>query len=428
MDAGFNPNANDLVFSVEVQPDGKVLIGGTFTAMGGIARNRIARVNADGTLDTGFDPNANDPIYNVRAQADGKVLLAGFFTTLQPNGAAVSTTRNHIARVNADGTLDTGFDPNLNAYVSCVAVQTDGRMLLGGQFTTLQPNGAAAPTTRNHIARLNADGTLDTGFNPNPNSTVLSIALQADGRVLLGGGFTTLQPNGAPASVSRNLFARLHNDPATQSLTIPSASRVEWLRGGASPETQTVTFELTTNRGLSYSALGVGTRISGGWERTGLGLPASGWIRARARTTGCSRDGSGGLVERITAYGPDTTAIEFWRQFYFGSPANTGFGADTFDFDLDGLPNLVEFAFGLDPTNASSVQLPQIQASGGNFILSFTTPVGVSGIIYNAEWSATLEPGSWTPIADTGIAPQHLFSVPMPVDGKIFMRFIITNP
>ena len=158
-----------------VQADGKVLLGGNFTtlqpngAASATTRNHIARVNADGTLDTGFNPNANDYVYSVAVQADGKVLLGGDFTTLQPNGAASPTTRNRIARVNADGTLDTGFNPNANGTVYSVAVQADGKVLLGGNFTTLQPNGAASPTTRNRIARVNADGTLDTGFDPNAN-------------------------------------------------------------------------------------------------------------------------------------------------------------------------------------------------------------------------------------------------------------------
>jgi len=86
---------------------------------------------------------------------------------LQPNGAASPTTRNGIARVNADGSLDPGFDPNANNSVNCVTLQTDGKILLGGPFTILQPNGAAAPTKRSNVARINGDGTLDTAFDPN---------------------------------------------------------------------------------------------------------------------------------------------------------------------------------------------------------------------------------------------------------------------
>jgi hypothetical protein len=77
---------------------------------------------------------------------------------------------------------------------------------------------------------------------------------------------------------------------------------VEWLRGGASPEAQDVAFDLSTDRGTTWKALGAGTRISGGWEKTGLSLPTSGLVRARARVI-CGRyNGSSGLVETVTAY------------------------------------------------------------------------------------------------------------------------------
>ncbi len=92
------------------------------------------------------------------------------------------------AAVRGQSALD-GFDPNANGAVRVVVVQPDGKILIGGDFTTLSPNGGA-PVTRNRIARLNPDGTLDTAFNPNANGTVYSIAVQADGKILVGGAFT----------------------------------------------------------------------------------------------------------------------------------------------------------------------------------------------------------------------------------------------
>src|SRR3989440_13062283 len=86
---------------------------------------------------------------------------------------------------NAQTAVDS-FDPNANGPVRVVVVQADGKILIGGDFTTLSPNGGPA-VTRNHIARLNPDGTLDTAFNPNANDSVLSIVVQADGKILAGG-------------------------------------------------------------------------------------------------------------------------------------------------------------------------------------------------------------------------------------------------
>src|SRR5947209_6706449 len=95
---GFDPNANGNVYVVVVQPDGKILIGGTFTTVLGVARNNIARLNPDGTLDTAFNPNANSYVGSIAVQADGKILAGGTF-----NGASSigGQPRNHIARLDA---------------------------------------------------------------------------------------------------------------------------------------------------------------------------------------------------------------------------------------------------------------------------------------------------------------------------------------
>src|SRR5436853_1336483 len=106
-----------------------------------------------------------------------------------------------VAAVCGQSALD-GFDPNANGIVYVVVVQPDGKILIGGDFTTPSPNGGAA-VTRNRIARLNPDGTLD-GFNPNANGTVLSIAVQADGKILAGGTFTNI------GGQTRNNIARLN--------------------------------------------------------------------------------------------------------------------------------------------------------------------------------------------------------------------------
>src|SRR5450759_4462783 len=123
----------------------------------------------------GFDPNANGSVRVVVVQPDGKVLIGGDFTTLSPNGG-VAVTRNRIARLNPDGTLDTAFDPNANSSVYSIAVQADGKILAGGDFNGANSIGGQ---TRNRIARLDATTGLADSFDPNANNVVLSIAVQA---------------------------------------------------------------------------------------------------------------------------------------------------------------------------------------------------------------------------------------------------------
>ncbi len=201
-DTGFDPGtgADDYLLSTAVQADGKIIIGGNFSIYNGTVRGRIARLNGDGTLDTAFDPGtgANGVIYSTTLQSDGKIIIGGNFTYY--NG----TARNHIARLNADGSLDTGFNPGTGAnnLINCTTFQPDGKILIGGDFTSY--NG----TARNCIARLNADGSSDTGFNPGTgaNNYINTITLQPDGKVVIGGNFTSYN------STARNRIARLNAD------------------------------------------------------------------------------------------------------------------------------------------------------------------------------------------------------------------------
>src|SRR5437868_11146193 len=121
------------------------------TLVGLVLAGGAAAVRGQSALD-GFDPNANGTVRVVVVQSDGKILLGGDFTTLAPNGGK-TVTRNHIARLNPDGTLDTAFNPSatgINTTVNAIAVQTDGKVLVGGNFN------AVGGQTRNNIARLDA--------------------------------------------------------------------------------------------------------------------------------------------------------------------------------------------------------------------------------------------------------------------------------
>jgi uncharacterized delta-60 repeat protein len=185
------PGANSTIFSIAVQSDGKILLGGAFTTWNGTTVNRIVRLNSDGTRDAAFTTNAgtaaNNIVYSIAVQTDGKILVGGAFTTW--NG----TTVNRIVRLNSDGTRDAAFTTNAgtaaNGTVDSIAVQSDGKILLGGNFTTWDG------TTVNRIVRLNSDGTRDTAFTTNAgtaaNNSVVSIAVQSDGKIVVVGRFTT---------------------------------------------------------------------------------------------------------------------------------------------------------------------------------------------------------------------------------------------
>jgi len=202
LDATFNSGsgANATATCLALQADGKVLLGGAFTSYNGTTRGYIARLNTDGSLDMTFNSSvgAGSTIQAIAVQPDGKILIAGAFSTY--NG----TNRNRIARLNADGSLDAGFNPGTGAnnLIYAMALQSDGKVLIGGQFTAV--NG----TSLNRIARLNANGSLDLSFTPGtgPDNTVWAIAVQPNGKAIIAGEFTQYN------SISRSRIARLNTD------------------------------------------------------------------------------------------------------------------------------------------------------------------------------------------------------------------------
>lgn len=136
----------------------------------------------------------------------------------------------------------------------------------------------------------------------------------------------------------------------------------------------------------------------------------------------------GGTGNDVVLKGP-YTALENWRLLHFGSIANSGAGADTNDPAKDGIPNLAKFAFGLNPAQNSTGPLPAAHVSGPNFMVSFTKPAGVTGVTYSAEWSTTLQPGSWTTLPDTYPAEDgYTFTVPIGSNTAMFMRLRVTSP
>ena len=141
------------------------------------------------------------------------------------------------------------------------------------------------------------------------------------------------------------------------------------------------------------------------------------------------RAGSGSNAHHSVAQvAAGMTAQEYWRQAYFGDFSNNNGGYDLNDFDQDGILNLVEYAFGLNPTRNSAGQLPQAQRIANNWVITFTQSTGVSGVTYAAEWSATLQASDWHSIPDTGSGNQHVFSMPVDTNSALFTRLRVTNP
>ena len=198
VDLSFDPGSgvNGTVTAVAVQPDGKVIIGGQFTTVKGLARPNLARLNADGSADPTFNSGTVTigDFKSLALQSDGKVLIVGTSYTLDGN------FYGQAARLNSDGSLDNGFLPHSeNTYpygseLTAVVVQPDGKVLLGGYFNWRYVDGEGFIYYYPYslLIRLNTNGTLDSSFagaTGNYRGSISCMALQPDGKVLIGGDF-----------------------------------------------------------------------------------------------------------------------------------------------------------------------------------------------------------------------------------------------
>ncbi len=376
LDATFDPGtgASADVSAIALQPDGKIIIGGTFTTYNGTTRNRIARLNADGSLDVTFDPGsgANNLVGAITLQSDGKIIIGGTFTTY--NG----TTINRIARLNADGSLDADFNPGTGANngVTAIVLQSDGKMIIGGNFTTYNGTG------RNRVARLNADGTLDTSFNlgTGANNPVNAIALQPDGKIVIGGAFISY--NG----VSQVRIARLNAD--------------------GSPDTGFNPFSLGANNLVRTIALQPDGKIIIGGDFTSYNDAGRNRI-ARLNTNG-SLDigfdpgtGASGIVYAIALQSNGKAIIGGQFVSYNGTGRNRvariltedvlpeWTGAVSTDWNTAG-----NWANNAVPTATDDVTIPDVSGGSGNFPIVNVADAETNGLTVQAGATLTVTSGN----------------------------------
>ncbi len=188
IDTSFNlgGDANNNIYAVAEQTDGKIYAGGDFTTIGGVTRNRIARLNPDGGVDTSFDPGSgfNGVVNDIVMQPNGLILVAGNFSTYKGSPCA------SVVRINPDASLDGSFDAtgNVGSSTSVIALQSDGKILAGGW---------------NSLTRLDAGGGTDSGFAQptlvasGGTPSVSTINVQADGKIIVGGSFSDYSSSGA---------------------------------------------------------------------------------------------------------------------------------------------------------------------------------------------------------------------------------------
>ena len=435
---------------VAVQSSKKIIVGGA-----GLVVSRdfaVMRCLENGTLDTSFGTGGvtttdiqsgfNDQVYAMALQTNDRIILAGSYRT---NVALV--------RYLADGALDPGFGTGGKVFnpatttteevANAVVVQGDDRIVIAGYSRT-------GSNTDFLVARYLSTGAPDTTFGTggkviapvglgNTSDVANSVVVLSSGKILVagtsGGDFAMMRFTNT--GVLDTTFA------IGGGITIDFTGATDAGYGLAVQPDGKILLTGTSNTGgrdyfaiLRFTAAGA---LDTAFNTNGGNLVAVTAGSDSARCIALQNDGrivvagSGGLagnkdfaVARYESAGVQTLAE--WRQLYFGTTANSGNAADNFDFDKDGVVNLLEYSFGLNPTDRSSHQLPLPQRTGGNFVTAFATPGTVTGVTYTAEWSTSLTAGTWTVIPNTGTGSQHLFSVPTAGKVKLFTRLKVAVP
>ena len=171
------------VSSITVQSDGKILVGGGFTDYNGTAVSNIVRLNSNGTIDDTFNFGIgfNSIVYDMELQSDGKVIVVGNFSSY--NG----TPANRIIRLNSNGMVDGSFNSGggFDSVVNSIGAQSDGKLVCGGYFTDYDG------TSTNSLTRLNNDGSNDVNFviGSGFNDAIDSLIIQLDGKIVCVGSF-----------------------------------------------------------------------------------------------------------------------------------------------------------------------------------------------------------------------------------------------
>jgi uncharacterized delta-60 repeat protein len=203
---------NAFIYAFKQQTDGKLIIAGRFDNFSGNTVGSIVRVNTDGTYDstfiTGTGFTSTLYVYDLAIQSDGKIVVVGDFNSFS------GTTVNGIIRLNSNGSIDntfnsgTGFSDTGGFGCDTVKIQSDGKIVVGGKFTTY-----SGVTVGNNLIRLNSNGTKDTSFTSYGfaggflgQASVFNLLLEPDGKILAGGYFETY------SGVSKNHIIRLNSN------------------------------------------------------------------------------------------------------------------------------------------------------------------------------------------------------------------------
>lgn len=228
---------NGRIFNLLLQADDKIIVYGDFSSYDDISRNNIARVNVDGSLDTTFQPNLNfqPKVHFAALQPNGKIII------LRDAVNFLGATKNGLTRLNTDGSIDSFFNPgsSANGTIERIFVLSNGKIMISGDFTAF--NGHAA----HGLVLLHTDGSVDEEFSAGlgPNNAIFAAWQQAEDKLIISGDFTAYNNEG------RNRIARIFIDPNESSVI----KRKSIINLYPNPTRSNITLKLKTNHGFTLA-------------------------------------------------------------------------------------------------------------------------------------------------------------------------------
>jgi uncharacterized delta-60 repeat protein len=450
----FDGHFNESASGVVVQSSGRIVVAGTSEGGG----TNLACYTSSGALDTSFNATGLVTTSNgmsVKAmalQADGKIVVTGVtyngsdndFTLVRYTDAgALDTT------FGGTGSVNTNFGANSYDDPSGLVIQGDGKIVVAGR-------SSSAGIATFALARYDILGALDATFGSGGNVVqsfgnydqgANTVTLQDDGKIVVAGfagvggneGFAVARylGDGPGMAVSQVLGGNLFDGLTTADIGggLPGAvvSQTFTLTNSGLADLSGFELSITGADAGSFTAATVpaapapALTSSGSMTLTVHFTPSTVGVQTAVLHIASNVAGNNSSFD-IALTGAGLTHAANWRQTWFGIADKTGNAADTADADGDGVPNLLEYALGMNPTVSSSQQLPQPQTVSDDFVMSIPHPAGVSGVTYAAEWSATLAADDWHPVSDSGNGSQHVFRVPIMGRTKMFMRIKVTEP
>jgi uncharacterized delta-60 repeat protein len=203
-----NGNGNGMVSAIGQQSSGKLIVGGYFNTVNGQSISGVMRLNTDGSVDDTFTGGQfNGNVFEVKILGDDSILVGH-----QASYHGSTSLSSRISKLSSNGVLNTSFDANatiVDTRCHSIAVLGDGSMIVGGRFST-------------GICKLNADGTTDTSFDVGSgfsggyaNHRVSKVLVQGDGKVLVGSWYKSFNGDDVDYVCRLNSDGSLDNTFAT---------------------------------------------------------------------------------------------------------------------------------------------------------------------------------------------------------------------